>query len=96
MRTDYHQATTHHMVDDVCLTAAEAMGVFCKQFALPDPEIWADGKIIVFKLKHPRHAKSWERIAKQIIQQFDLPLEAGLQPWNLNGDQNLMIEYKPD
>lgn len=99
MRHYQEITTTHHMVDDVCLTAAEAMGLFCKQFALPDPDVHAHGKIITFKLKHPRHAASWERIAQQIINQWNLPLEANLEKWEKKGvvfEQNLCIEYKPD
>jgi hypothetical protein len=87
---------THHMVDDVTISADEAMDCFRKQFPLTGCNVYAEGNIMNYRLKVVRNAASYEKLARLIIKELNLPLEANLEEWKKGGvvfEVNLSIKY---
>lgn len=89
---------TEHLVDDQILSPDDAMEKFRQAFPMVGHcNVYAEGNIMSYRLRVAANAKSWESLARSIIKQLNLPLEANVEVWQKGGvtfEVNLCIEYK--
>jgi hypothetical protein len=84
---------THHCIDDLPVTAPEAIGIFKLNFPLiPARQTVADESRIAFNIHRKSVAEAFLRDAERIIKCFNLPLEASLYTGALYATLN--IEFK--
>jgi hypothetical protein len=93
-------ALTHHMVDDDTIHIDEIMEQFRKAFPIVGKcNVYAEGRIMNYRITFPRNADAWEKMANLIIKQLNLPLVASLEKWVRGGvvfEVNLSITYNPE
>lgn len=89
---------THHMVDDVA-PHDQAMEDFREAFVMVGGCVVSeDGRTITFQFKSEENSTVWLTSAKKIIVACNLPLEATVDVWKVDGvvfSVTLLITYKP-